>query len=193
MVHCKCVVIRKPALFPLCLCVCKPGIRFCVQVELALHEFIKFRAATDHCDQYTTSIYPWTACIQCICANVEVSLKDKWIQGRRRAKCTLWICSGVYAHVRTPALCSCSLCNLYPLRSTSSERLQSGEIKWASGSVWALGNPVTTYPKTGIISSSFKASLNHTSCDQLWGILLAASQTENYTSQIDNRRDWDEE
>lgn len=41
---------------------------------------------------------------------------------------------------------------------------------------------------------TFKASLNHTSCEQLQGtILLAANRMENYSSQIDHTRDWDEE
>lgn len=46
----------------------------------------------------------------------------------------------------------------------------------------------------GIITSTFKDSLNHTSCEQLQGTILpAASWMESYTSQIDHIRDWDEE
>lgn len=137
-----------------------------------------------------------TVCVQHICTNIEGSLKDKWIQGRKRAKCTplnlfrnLCTCTHIcfYAGV--------ALYNLYPPRSTFSRRLQSRGIKWALDHVWALWNPVTIILKLvfGIISSTFKSSLDHTSCEQLWGILLAASQTENYTSQINHTRDWDEE
>lgn len=46
----------------------------------------------------------------------------------------------------------------------------------------------------GIITSTFKVSLNHALCDELQGtILLAAGQMENYTPQIDHTRNWDEE
>lgn len=119
-------------------CVCKQGVCFCVQVELALCEFIKLRAATDHYDQYTISICQ-ANCVQHICTNIEGSLKDKWIQGRKRAKCTPLNLS--------QNLCTCThicfyagvvLYNLYPPRSTFSRRLQSRGIKWASDHVWAL-------------------------------------------------------
>lgn len=108
----------------------------------------------------------------------------------------LWICSGIYAHVHTPTFMCVQpftifiLWDLLPVRDCSQEGSSGHQaMPGLCQILWLLILKLLI----GIISSAFKASLNHTSWDQLWGILLATSQTENYIPQIDHRRDCDEE